>query len=190
MKYNVGDIIPFELIEDATNWVNSIDGSYYLEDYTTDVNGNMQLIVKKLTSHISSFEEVKMDAISRIDSATSESILAGFDFMINNEVLHFSYDQFDQINFSDAANVATLSLNGVEGLPQTVTWNGYRNYASKTDCELVRITLTSSNFLILYTQGALTHKSIKMENGGRRKAQIEDCKTIEEIQSLLKEWNI
>lgn len=48
MKLNVGDIIPFEQIQEATDWVNSVEGCYYLEDYERDENGNMQLIVRQL----------------------------------------------------------------------------------------------------------------------------------------------
>ena len=48
MKYNVGDIVPFAETQEATNWVNSVEGCYYLEDYEPDENGNMQLIVRQL----------------------------------------------------------------------------------------------------------------------------------------------
>lgn len=48
MKYNVGDIVPYEQTKEATDWVNSIEGNYYLEDYERDENGNMQLIVRQL----------------------------------------------------------------------------------------------------------------------------------------------
>lgn len=48
MKYNVGDIVPFEQTQEATDWVNSVEGNYYLEDYEADENGNMQLIVRQL----------------------------------------------------------------------------------------------------------------------------------------------
>lgn len=48
MTYKVGDIVPFEQTKEATDWVNSIDGNYYLEDYERDENGNMQLIVRQL----------------------------------------------------------------------------------------------------------------------------------------------
>ena len=48
MKYNVGDIIPFEQIQEATDYVNSVDGNYYLEDYQEDEQGRMMLIVRQL----------------------------------------------------------------------------------------------------------------------------------------------
>ena len=135
-------------------------------------------------------EEVRTAALSRIDSATSAAILAGFEYEIEGEVLHFSYDSFDQQNFADSANVATLTLSGVEGLPTFITWNAYRNYTAETGGELVRLTLDSSAFLALYTQGALVHKATQMEIGGQRKAVIENCTSVEEINTLLAEWNL
>lgn len=48
MKHKVGDIVPFEQTQEATDWVNSVEGNYYLEDYERDENGNMQLIVRQL----------------------------------------------------------------------------------------------------------------------------------------------
>lgn len=48
MEYKVGDIVPFAETQEATDWVNSVEGCYYLEDYEPDENGNMQLIVRQL----------------------------------------------------------------------------------------------------------------------------------------------
>ena len=48
MKYKLGDIIPHKSIQEAAEYVNSIEGNYYLEDYAPDENGNMQLIVRQL----------------------------------------------------------------------------------------------------------------------------------------------
>lgn len=134
--------------------------------------------------------EVRTSALSRIDSATSEAILAGFEHEVEGEVLHFSYDSFDQSNFNQTANIATLALSGVEGLPESVTWNGYRNYTPETGGELVRVTLTPAAFLDLYVKGASAHKALQMELGGQKKAQIEECSTVEEINALMTEWNL
>ena len=49
MKYKTGDIVPFEQTNEVTDWVNSSEGCYYLEDYEPDDNGNMQLIVRQLS---------------------------------------------------------------------------------------------------------------------------------------------
>ena len=135
-------------------------------------------------------EELHHTTLSLIDSITSQAILSGFDYEINGEVLHFSYDQFDQTNFNQTANIATLSLSGVEGLPQEITWNAYRNYTKETGGELVRITLSSTQFIDLYVNGASKHKATQKEIGGQRKAQIKLCYTKEEIDALLQEWGI
>ena len=75
MKYNVGDIVPHEMIQDATEWVNSVDGGYYLEDFSPDENGNMKLVVRKLpvlTSEqvaemaLKSAKEDRAEAVSRL----------------------------------------------------------------------------------------------------------------------------
>ena len=38
MKYKVGDIVPFVDTKEATDWVNSVEGNYYLADYERDEN--------------------------------------------------------------------------------------------------------------------------------------------------------
>ena len=134
------------------------------------------------------FDEVKTAALSRIDSATSAAILAGFEYTINNEILHFSYDSFDQQNFADTANGALLALQNVEGVPTSVTWNGYRNHTKEQKGELVRLTLNVSKFLDLYVKGALAHKDTQMELGGKRKAIISNCTTVESIEMYMKSW--
>ena len=134
------------------------------------------------------FDEVKTVAFSRIDSATSAAILAGFEYTVDNETLYFSYDSFDQQNFADTANGALLALQNIEGVPTTVTWNGYRNHTKEQKGELVRLTLNVSKFLDLYVKGALAHKDTQMELGGKRKAIISNCTTIESIEMYMKSW--
>lgn len=139
--------------------------------------------------------EVKADAAGKVDAATSAAILAGFDYEMDPgtgaaESLHFSYDSFDQQNFADSANVASLALSGIEGLPASVTWNAYRSYTRSTGGELVRLTLTPATFLELYTTGALMHKAAKMEEGGQRKDALEAADSAEAIKALLAEWGL
>ena len=105
--------------------------------------------------------------IADIDHKTSALIRDGFDYEIEGETLHFSYDMFDQQNFADTANACLLAKSGVPGLPQSVTWNGY-----KADGSLVRLALDADQFLALYTAGALAHKSACMEAGGQEKAAV------------------
>lgn len=103
--------------------------------------------------------------IADIDRKTSALIRDGFDYEIDGETYHFSYDMFDQQNFADTANACLLAKSGVPGLPTSVTWNAYRE-----DGSLVRLTLDADQFLALYTAGALAHKSACMEQGGQEKA--------------------
>ena len=105
--------------------------------------------------------------IADIDRKTSALIRDGFDYEIDGETYHFSYDMFDQQNFADTANDCLLAKSGVPGLPTSVTWNAYRE-----DGSLVRLTLDADQFLALYTAGALAHKSACMEQGGQEKAAI------------------
>ena len=127
-------------------------------------------------------------ALSHIDAMTSAAILAGFEYTIDNETLYFSYDSFDQQNFADTANGALLALQNVEGVPTSVNWNGYRNHTKEQKGELVRLTLNVSKFLDLYVKGALAHKDTQMELGGKRKAIISNCTTVESIEMYMKSW--
>lgn len=117
-------------------------------------------------------KRLKLEAI---DTETSAAILGGFDHAVQGETLHFSYDQFDQGNFTDAASAATLATMTQQD--QTVTWNAYR-----ADGELVRLALNVPEFIDLFTNGALAHKAAKMEEGGRRKAAVMAAVTREEVE--------
>ncbi len=105
---------------------------------------------------------------ARIDAETSAAILNGFDYAVNGEILHFSYDRDDQQNFSDTANACLMQKGGAPGLPEAVTWNAYR-----ASGELVRLDLTADAFLALYAAGALAHKATCMAAGGARKEALE-----------------
>lgn len=129
-------------------------------------------------------DEAKAEAVVKVDEATSAAILAGFDYQINGQALHFSYDSFDQQNFADSANVASRALSGEAGLPQSVTWNAYQNGS------LVRLDLGPADFLALYTKGALGHKASCMEAGGQKKAAIAATQSADEVHGLLEAWGI
>ena len=68
MKYKLNEIIPYELTQDATDFVNSIEGNYYLEDYELDENGNMQLIVRQLVFPDPTPEEIQANYTRLIQS--------------------------------------------------------------------------------------------------------------------------
>ena len=125
------------------------------------------------TTGLSGAEHVRADARAAIDAETSADILAGFDYAIDPgtgtpETLHFSYDAFDQQNFSDTANACLMLKAGAHGLPESVTWNAYR-----ANGELVRLVLTADAFLALYVGGALAHKAACMATGGAKKEALE-----------------
>lgn len=140
-------------------------------------------------------EELRTAALSRIDSATSAAILAGFEYEVETgegqEVLHFSYLAEDQQNFGDTFNgVAMRKLMGIEELPEAIGWNGWRNHTAEYKGDMVRLTLDADSFLALYTRGALAHKSAHMAIHGERKKAIEAAKTVEEINALLEGWGV
>ena len=126
-----------------------------------------------------SLEELKADKVSQIDAETSAAILAGFDYTINGTSYHFSYDSFDQQNFSDTANMCQLAIAGTEGIPASVVWNSYLE-----DGTLVHQTFGAQSFLALYTAGAMAHKATQMTIGGQRKAKVWAAQTKEEIEAI------
>ena len=69
MQYKLGDIVPFEQTQEATDWVNSVEGNYYLEDYASDENGNMQLVVRQLTFPEPTPEEVQEQMTDAVQAA-------------------------------------------------------------------------------------------------------------------------
>jgi hypothetical protein len=145
----------------------------------------------QLEEYVPTFAEAKESALSKIDDVTSKAILAGFDYEINGEILHFSYDGFDQLNFNDTFNgVAMKKLMGIETLPELIEWNGWRNHTKDYKGDLVRLVLDVDAFIALYVNGALIHKSMHMDICGKHKEAIKAAKTVAEIEALLAEWNI
>lgn len=123
-------------------------------------------------------EELKSRKLAEIDAETSAAILAGFDYEISGVSYHFSYDAFDQQNFSDTANMCQLALAGTPGLPTSVTWNSYL-----PDGTLVQHTFDAQSFLTLYVAGAMQHKAAKMAEGGQRKAAVTAAQTAEDVEA-------
>lgn len=186
-EFKEGDIFTGSYNPGAAIWCNN-SGNHYISEIEKAEDGTRRFQVMRVPDP--TLDEIRSRVISRIDSHTSSTILAGFDYEVAGEVLHFSYDSFDQANFNQTANIATLALQGVEGIPTTVTWNAYRNYTKETGGELVRIEFTAQEFLDLYVSGASNHKATIMELGGQRKAAINACTSKEEIEALVAEWNI
>lgn len=139
-------------------------------------------------------EDAKADALRKVDAATSAAILTGFDYETDPgtgtpEVLHFSYDNFDQQNFADSAIAMQLGAAAVSAIPTSTPWNAYRNYTPETGGELVVLQLTAASFLPLYA-AALTHKAEKMAEGSARKALVESASSVDAVQELLGRWGL
>ena len=136
-----------------------------------------------------SLENVKARKLAVIDAETSAAILAGFECEATPpdtgvpELLHFSYDSFDQQNFADAAVSMQLATASDGGIPTTTPWNAYRNHTADSKGDLVILQLTAETFLPIYA-AALNHKATKMAEGGQRKAAVAAAQTVEEVEAI------
>lgn len=119
-------------------------------------------------------ENVAARKLITIDAETSAAITTGFDYAVDGVSYHFSYDRDDQQNFADTANIALLAQMGGQGLPESVTWNAYKDWVDGAG-ELVRLVFTAASFLALYTSGAVAHKAARMAEGGARKAAVAEA---------------
>lgn len=169
MSFYIGQVFTSEYSPEVASWCNK-NNAYIIKE-------NGKFIIKVIPEP--SLEELKEQKIKQIDKETSESILTGFDYTINNTKYHFNYDSFDQQNFADTANMCQLSLSGTEGLPTSVIWNSYLE-----DGTLVQQEFDANSFLKLYTSGAMVHKATQMAIGGQRKAAVQLANTKEELDNI------
>lgn len=134
-------------------------------------------------------EQVKADKLLTIDAQTSAGILDGFTCEATPvdtgqpELLHFSYDEFDQQNFSDAALSMQLAAAAGGAIPTSTPWNAYRGHTADSKGELVILQLTAETFVPIYA-AALQHKAAKMAEGGQRKAAVAAAKTVEDVEAI------
>lgn len=133
-------------------------------------------------------ENVKARKLASIDSETTSAIFEGFECEATPpdtnvpEQLHFSYDEFDQQNFADAAVSMQLAASG-GAIPTTTPWNAYRNHTAGSKGDLVILQLTAETFVPIYA-AALTHKATQMAIGGQRKAAVQAATTKEEVEAI------
>ena len=136
-----------------------------------------------------SLDNVKARKLVAIDAETSAAIMAGFECLATPpdtgtpELLHFSYDEFDQQNFADAALSMQLATASAGVIPTTTPWNAYRNHTADSKGDLVILQLTAETFLPIYA-AALNHKATKMAEGGQRKAAVATAQTVEEVDAI------
>lgn len=134
-------------------------------------------------------DAVKASKLAAIDAETSAAIMAGFECEATPpdtgvpELLHFSYDEFDQQNFADAALSMQLAAAAGGGIPTSTPWNAYRNHTADSKGELVILNLTAETFLPIYA-AALNHKAAKMAEGGQRKAAVAAAQTVEDVEAI------
>lgn len=134
-------------------------------------------------------ENVKARKLAEIDAETSAAIMAGFECEATPpdtntpELLHFSYDSFDQQNFADAAVSMQLVTASDGGIPTTTPWNAYRNHTADSKGDLVILQLTAETFLPIYA-AALNHKATQMAIGGQRKAAVAAAQTVEDVKAI------
>ncbi|MBM6834828.1 hypothetical protein [Desulfovibrio piger] len=135
-----------------------------------------------------SLENVKARKLAAIDAETSAAILAGFECEATPpdtgtpELLHFSYDEFDQQNFADAA--LSMQLVATSGdIPTSTPWNAYRGHTADSKGELVILNLTAETFLPIYA-AALNHKATQMAIGGQRKAAVAAAQAVEDVEAI------
>lgn len=102
MQYKLGDIVPFEQTQEATDWVNSVEGNYYLEDYAPDENGNMQLIVRQLPPPTE--EELAERALAQAKAERAEEVER---LTVEVEGMVFDADETSQARMSVAASSMT-----------------------------------------------------------------------------------
>lgn len=137
-------------------------------------------------------EDTKTKVYSLIDEYTTNKLAEGFDTYMDVEgvstLLHFSYDQTDQNNFSDAANLSIISLNIDIGIT-TVEWNGYREYNKSTGGKLVVLTLNAMQFLQLYTV-ALNHKSKYLIQNEEMKQIVDNTVSVEDLKIAMSKYGM
>lgn len=169
MSFYIGQVFTSEYPPEAVIWCNR-NNAYIIKE-------NSNFIIKAIPQP--SLDELKEAKVKQIDKETSDFILSGFNYIINDVKYHFSYDSFDQQNFADTANMCQLALSGTEGLPTSVTWNSYLENGT-----LVQQVFNANEFLDLYVKGAMVHKATQMAIGGQRKAAVQSATTEEELDSI------
>lgn len=168
-----------ELSEDKPEYR---DGKWYQTWVLTPVTHTPEENAERLLQR-------KEQKVAQIDAQTSSAIMAGFECEATPpdtgtpELLHFSYDAFDQQNFADAAVYMQLATASDGGIPTTTPWNAYRNHTADSKGDLVILQLTAETFLPIYA-AALNHKATKMAEGGQRKAAVAVAQTVEDVEVI------
>lgn len=131
-----------------------------------------------------SLERVKDLAIAKINADVSKKILAGFDYIYapTSEVLHFSYDNYDQQNFAaQAVACKTVAAPLEEDTPSEIMWT-----ARKQDGTHIAFSMDNATFLELYNKGAQAHKASVLAKGRELKGAVIAATTVEEVNEIVR----
>lgn len=183
-------VLTFTLQPEFNDWTHELsegkpeqrDGKWYQTWKLTPVTHTPEENAERLLQR-------KEQKVAQIDAQTSSAIMAGFECEATPpdtntpELLHFSYDAFDQQNFADAAVSMQLATASDGGIPTSTPWNAYRNHTADSKGDLVILQLTAETFLPLYA-AALNHKATKMAEGGQRKAAVAAAQTVEDVEAI------
>lgn len=157
---------------------------YYIQKY--------QVVPLSTSERNCRLDLVKKNIFNTIDEYTNNKIQNGFDTYMDidgvSTLLHFSYDQTDQNNFSDAANLSMISLNIDIGIT-TVDWNGYRDYTPESGGKLVVLTLAAIPFLQLHSK-ALQHRSKYNLLNKEMKMLVSSSITIDDLKNKMSKYGM
>lgn len=179
MKYNVGDIIPFEQIQEATDYVNSIDGCYYLEDYQTDEQGRMMLIVRQLPTP--SLDELKTAKLQEVDVWTANKITGGFISTASGESVTYDSDKDTQLTMQGIALNVNTPLFASE-YPNGCPVRGYPiNSVSK------HVYMLNAEQILRWCADLSMHIGTCKQRGWELQAMVKACATNEELEAIVLE---
>lgn len=150
------------------------------------------------TETLAVFENLKEQTKVAINKLVSTNIFSGFDVEMHTsetvkEMLHFSYDQFDQGNFTDGLNASLIAMKYGDAvkdvMPTSVDWNAYRNYNVLSGGELIVLHLEPTEYIQLYLS-AMTHKQKNMILGQQLKNELSAITTLVDLQSFITKYNL
>ena len=104
IEYSDGTVNKEITVSEYNTYVKPYVDIWYTEEY------RIQEEIKKNEIEYNKIENVISRTLEKINTYCSDCILAGFDYKVNDEVLHFSYDSFDQQNFGDTFNVLKFTI--------------------------------------------------------------------------------
>lgn len=162
MKFNLGDIIPFNQIQEATDYVNSIDGNYYLDDYMLDKQGRMMLIVKQFPAP--SLDELKQSKINDFKSIRDTEEVKPI--VYNGNLFDYDDKARDRINSA----IIALDITG-----QSIEW---------TTADNTNVLVTADDLRGVVANVAVRSNQLHAKYR-ELKEQVLACETAEEVAEIV-----